>query len=75
MAPRYEPEPKAATAPAPVVVPAPASRRAADRAQEGGPPVVVETQVVPPLAADADVEPGARTPEDVAGRRTDPGGP
>ena len=72
---RREPEPKPATAPAPVVAPAPASRRAADRAQ--GDPALVESElpIMPPVPTTrSSTYPRARTPEDVD-RRADPGEP
>ena len=66
---RREPEPKATTAPSPVVAPSPASRRAADRAQEDAAQTVFETPAAPPAPAEAGAEPGARTPEEAATRR------
>ena len=61
---RRGPEPKATTAPGGVVVPAPASRRAADRARGDAPP---PAQIVPPRPT-ASTPTGARTPEEDAGR-------
>ncbi|WP_017195728.1 MtrAB system histidine kinase MtrB [Actinomyces massiliensis] len=72
---RREPEPKPATAPAPVVAPAPASRRAADRAQEDPALVESELPIMPPVPTTrSSTYPRARTPEDVD-RRADPGEP
>ena len=65
------------TAPAPVVAPSPASRRAADRAQEDVPPVAPGARAVLPLPTAASTSPRARTPEDVDRRaeQTEPGEP